>query len=335
MRNDIAVHTVGNGSDVVDRRAIIDVTTSGQRRRVRILQPQRGTYSNVEEFETAWPQELLYSLAELKGEWFLDSYQRFEQPNYVQKQVDTVLDLYSICLRDALVLDFGCGFGASSYCMLKRGANRIVAADLEKKNIEFAGAFFRANGLASRVDIRHGDVVGGLEPESFGVIWLQAVMEHLLPEERATYLRLFWQALRKDGVLVVTETPNRIWPVEGHTTGGTWWIPWMRPETVFGKMRKNPRYRCYSDVDFYRSGIIGSSYREIVNCLGRPQECAEIALGVSGYVRVLYSRAQKRSGLRLVAVNVMSVADPVCRKVLRRPMTAFMPFLNHLAFKKR
>ena len=314
----------------------IEVTDRGDRRHVRILRPQKGSsYSNVSEFDTAWPAEMLRRLADLKGDWFLDSYQRFEHPNYIQKQIDVVLELYGIKLAGTPVLDFGCGFGASSYCMIKRGATDILAADLEKSNTDFAADFARAMGFADRVAIRHGDVVPELQPNSFGVIWLQAVMEHLLPSERQSYLKRFWQALRPGGHLIITETPNRVWPVEGHTTRGTWWIPWMSHQKVFRRMRTQERYASYSDEDFYRCGIIGSSYREILDCLGRPADCRELSLETRGYASYLYSRAARRSPARAAATKFLGAAEFLSRNVLRRPITSFMPFLQHLAFQKR
>jgi SAM-dependent methyltransferase len=319
------------------RSSVIEVTPAagGTRRHVKILTPQKGTYSDRREFDSDWPEDLLYSLAALKGEWFLDSYQRFEHPNYIQKQIDSVLELYELKLGDDLILDFGCGFGASSYCMIKRGARRILASDLEKPNTDFASEFFNQMGLADRVEIRCGDIVPDLQPASISIIWLQAVMEHLLPEERQSYLRRFWEALKPGGLLIITETPNRVWPIEGHTTGGTWWIPWMKPQRVFERMRKVPKYSSYSDVDFYRCGIIGSSYREIVECLGRPADCEELSLGVRGYLKQLYSRAVRKSLPRRLVVGALGLTEPVARKVLRRPITAYMPFLHHLAFRKR
>jgi 2-polyprenyl-3-methyl-5-hydroxy-6-metoxy-1,4-benzoquinol methylase len=304
-------------------------------RRVTVQGAQRGWYCEGRELVTHWPQELLDALSALKGEWFLDSYQRFEHPNYIQKQIDFVLDLYDMSLGDGPILDFGCGFGASSYCLLKRGATEIVATDLEPANTQFASRFFATMGMSARIDVRCGDILPSLAPGSFAVIWLQAVVEHLLPEERTAYLRRFWEVLRPGGVLVITETPNRLWPVEGHTTRGTWWIPWMKPQTVFSRMSKRPRYASFSDQDFYRSGIIGSSYREILDCLGRPDDCVEMSLGVRGYMRRLYARAARRSFTRWLATSAVGLVEPVARNVLHRPITAFMPFLNHLAFRKK
>jgi len=160
-------------------------------------------------------------------------------------------------------------------------------------------------------------------------------MEHLLPEERQTYLRRFWESLMPGGILIITETPNRVWPIEGHTTGGTWWIPWMRPQTVFTRMRNVEKYRAYSDVDFYRCGIIGSSYREILDCLGRPDDCVELSIQVRRYFKTLYARAVKKSPARGLAVNLLGLSEPLLCSLLRRPPSAYMPFLNHLVFQKQ
>ena len=322
----------GSANDV---HSLVDIIDTGEKRIVRLLRPQKGTYSKLDSFETDWPEELLYSLVRLKREWFVDSFQRFEHPNYVQKQIDLCLELYNLKLGDGPILDFGCGFGASSYCMARRGAMNIVASDLEKPNTSFASEFFAARGLSSRVTIFSGDITTSLKPRSFSIIWLQAVMEHLLPEERQTYLRRFWESLMPGGILIITETPNRVWPIEGHTTGGTWWIPWMRPQTVFTRMRNVEKYRAYSDVDFYRCGIIGSSYREILDCLGRPDDCVELSLQVRRYFKTLYARAVKKSPARGLAVNLLGLSEPLLCSLLRRPPSAYMPFLNHLVFQKQ
>lgn len=319
----------------LDVHSLVDIVDTGEKRIVRLLRPQKGTYSKLDSFETDWPEELLYSLVRLKREWFVDSFQRFEHPNYVQKQIDLCLELYKLRLGEGPILDFGCGFGASSYCMIRRGAMNIVAADLERPNTGFASEFFASRGLSSRVTIFSGDITSSLRPSSFSVIWLQAVMEHLLPEERRTYLRRFWESLMPGGILIITETPNRAWPVEGHTTGGTWWIPWMKPRNVFRKMRRREKYQAYSDVDFYRCGIIGSSYREILDCLGRPGDCVELSLHVRRYFKTLYARAVKKSLLRGAAVGFLGLGEPLMGGLLRRPPSAFMPFLNHLVFQKQ
>ena len=99
-------------------------------------------------------------------------------------------------------------------------------------------------------------------------------------------------------------------------------------------MRTRAKYASYSDTDFYRHGIIGSSYEELLECLGRPANCRELSLEVQGYLAYLCSRAQRKSLGRRAAVTALSLAEWASRTVMRRPITAFMPFLNHLVYQK-
>lgn len=313
---------------------IIRVEDEGAARRVHVLVPQHGHF-RFTGFESAWPADLLESLARLKGPWFCDSYARFEHPNYLQKQVDQILAFYGIALPGLRILDFGCGFGASSYCLVKRGATDIVATDLVAANTAFARKLFSRLGLDGRVDLRDGDLVPALEPASFDVVWLQAVVEHLLPAERRSFLRQLWRALRPGGWLVVTETPNRVWPYETHTSGGRWFLPWMPAARIFATMRREAAFATYSDEDFYRSGIVGSTYRELLDCLGRPRDCEERAREVRRYFARLYEGARVKTTLRRTVVSALGLLEPGVRTILRRPVMAFTPYLNHLAFRKR
>ena len=317
-----------------DAKPVIEVVEEGARQRVRVRTPQHG-YSPYDNFLTDWPADLLLALANLKCEWFADSYARFEEPNYIQKQVDLTLQFYNLSLRDRRVLDFGCGFGASSYCLMKRGADHIVATDLVRENTDFAKLFFTKRGLAQYIDVRQGDILPELKPAEYDIIWLQAVVEHLLPGERREYLQRFWEVLRPGGVLVITETPNRFWPKETHTTGGRWWLPWMAPQNVFRTLRRDHKYEEYTDEDFYRSGVIGSSYSEIMDCLGRPADCDELARGIRSYLPTVYGFALVRSPLRSALVWGFGLIEPPLKFLCHRPATALLPFLNHLAFRKR
>ena len=145
-----------------DPKPVIEVVEEGARQRVRVRTPQHG-FHPYDNFLTDWPADLLLALANLKCEWFADSYARFEHPNYIQKQVDLTLQFYNLSLRDRRVLDFGCGFGASSYCLMKRGADHIVATDLVRENTDFAKLFFTKRGLAQYIDVPPGRYLTRIE----------------------------------------------------------------------------------------------------------------------------------------------------------------------------
>src|SRR6516162_8873509 len=51
----------------------IEICTNGPCKQVRIYGPRARSHYDAAEFSTSWPDNLLYALAELKGEWFCDS----------------------------------------------------------------------------------------------------------------------------------------------------------------------------------------------------------------------------------------------------------------------
>jgi len=59
-----------------------------------------------------------------------------------------------------------------------------------------------------------------------------------------------------------------------------------------------------------------------------------VELAVRGYLKSLYARAVRKSLPRRAVIAALGLAEPVARTVFRRPITSFMPFLNHLVFEK-
>ena len=302
-------------------------------RTVTVNSEQKGEYE-TKEFETKWSKNLLMELAKLKKEWFLDSYNRFENENYVQKQIDFVLDFHGISLRDKKVLDFGCGFGASTHCLMKRGAENIVSTELVKENMDFAEIMCMEFGYSDKVKLVRKDLIKDISPESYDFVWLQAVVEHLLPDERKEYLNKLWNSIRPEGYLIITETPNRLWPYETHTTSGTWFIPYMKDKKIFEVMRKRNEYKNWIDEEFYRSGIVGETYFSLLNYINDKEHLIDSGLR-AGYLKKMYEYAKNKSVKKDMIIKIADKFEFIPIKIFKSPVTAFMPFLNHLAFKKK
>ena len=122
-------------------------------------------------------------------------------------------------LADARVLEIGCGTGSSTAAMARAGA-RVVAYDIDAPAIE--GARRRLSTLGLTADLHL------VEPEALlrsirgeadvDVVLLYAVLEHMTISERLATIEAAWGRLRPGGVLVVFDTPNRLFFVDYHTS---------------------------------------------------------------------------------------------------------------------
>ena len=124
-------------------------------------------------------------------------------------------------LRDATVVEIGCGTGAASI-PLARICKRLVGLDIDHNSIEVAKARAEYCGARDNVEFLPVAPEQLLDKalvcvERVDVFVLYAVLEHLTPIERLHYLQAMWQALPEGGAIVVIETPNRLTWEDKHT----------------------------------------------------------------------------------------------------------------------
>lgn len=130
--------------------------------------------------------------------------------------IDRVFDL-----RGKDVLEIGCGAGSSTQA-LALVAGRIFACDPKACRLPVA------RGRLDLLGFKNVTIVEAGAPAVFeraqrefapqvDAIVLSAVVEHQTIHERIESLKLAWSYLREGGVLVVTETPNRLAYNERHT----------------------------------------------------------------------------------------------------------------------
>jgi len=127
-------------------------------------------------------------------------------------------------LTGATIVEIGCGTGSSTAAFAPF-AKHIFGYDISESSIAAAHVRLDAHGLSDRATLV------ALPPESLlesiehshaatpvDVVLLFAVLEHQTIEERITTLRLAERLLRPGGVIVITETPNRLTYVDRHTS---------------------------------------------------------------------------------------------------------------------
>ena len=244
----------------------------GGKNRISVEINDPGLYVPHRNWQTSYPIDLIADIARVKGPaWLCDEIMRDEQASYVQRHVQ--FDIFSYVpaqwFEGKRVLDFGSGCGASTVVLARMlPAGHFVGVELDDDRTAIA------RRRADHYEFRNTDFFTSPDskrlPANIGVfdaIILNAVWEHLLPDERKPLLDLLWQHLSPDGLLFVCETPHRYWPVESHTTG----IPLLNymPDRLAVRIARKFSRRVETDTwpELLRRGIRGGSAHEIMGLL--------------------------------------------------------------------
>ncbi len=191
---------------------------------IRVLASESGSFVAERVCETSYPTELIQLILDVKGPSHLcDEILRDESPDYVRAilELGTLSYLPAEWFAGKRLLDFGCGSGASTSILARLfPESEIVGIDMEEDLLGIARA------RADYYDSKSLSFLTSPDPEAlpegigmFDVVFFNALYEHLLPRERELLLPMLWRTLSPGGVLIVTETPNRTFPIERHTTG--------------------------------------------------------------------------------------------------------------------
>jgi SAM-dependent methyltransferase len=126
-----------------------------------------------------------------------------------------------IPLAGLTVLEYGCGQGAIS-CALAPHVSRHIGVDIDAGEIALAQEHLDRRGhrnvtLSAPPPSDILDLVATFTGE-VDVFLLYAVLEHMTVAERLAVLRLARTVTRADGYIVVIETPNRLTPIDHHTS---------------------------------------------------------------------------------------------------------------------
>lgn len=246
----------------------------GGKRRIQVNPHSADLYIHRNGWETAYPIELIQRILDQKGPSYLcDEIAREEDPLYVPLNLE--IAIFSFVDEDhfgpgSRILDFGCGTGASGVFLGQHFPEaEIIGVELLAESLEIARARQDFYGLSN---LRFLQSLSGdqLPPDlgEFDGIMLSAVFEHLLPDERLQLMPALWSMLRPGGMLFLNETPNRLFPMELHTTG----LPLLNylPKGLahFLARKLSPRVDDDSSWErLLREGIRGGTAGEVFRCL--------------------------------------------------------------------
>jgi len=130
------------------------------------------------------------------------TYRTAENEQFFEEAIDEVLRSLG-APRDATWLDAGCGVGAHSVRLARRGFS-VVGVDFSESALEAAAENLRAHGLADRVRLQREDLTQLSFPDaSFDYILCWGVLMHVPEVERA--IDELARVIRPGGTLVLSE----------------------------------------------------------------------------------------------------------------------------------
>lgn len=244
--------------------SVLEITDLGARRQVTV-----STNGHAVRFETVLSEPLVRWIFTDKGpRWVKDSIDRFEDPEYVERPLARLIARFSKADGKVRVLDVGCGSGASSAALARMGFH-VIGIDPVEASVRIGTRVVQEYGVGERVTFFVG--AGGTLPiqtGSFDVVLLCAVIEHVPPACRLALLQEAWRALRSGGLLLIHDTPNRLWPYDGHTTG-LWFTTWLPRRLAFRYARRWSRVapRGATDEELVSGGLCAPTYWEIRKAL--------------------------------------------------------------------
>jgi SAM-dependent methyltransferase len=212
-----------SSSDLHANGVTISIGPDRRGRRLLAVDPHERSAPRRLHVETTYPDALIQRFIDFgAGPWLADLIARDEDPNYVERFIrETITSFVSLdSLRGKRLLDFGCGTGASTVILGRMlPETTIVGIELDAELLVLAKARAAHHGLRN-VSFQASPAPDALPPDvgNFDALYLSAVYEHLLPNERATLIPLLWSQLAPGGLLFIDETPWRWFPLELHST---------------------------------------------------------------------------------------------------------------------
>lgn len=184
-------------------------------------------------------------------------------------------------LDGANILEIGCGTGSSTVALAEQGA-KVIALDVAEDTLVVARARTAAYGLDARFEHMNAvDASRRLADCDFDAIIFWACLEHMTHKERMQGMKATWEMLRPGALWCVTDTPNRLWYFDQHTSLLPFY-DWLPHDLAIEYARLSPqpevneRFCDYSGdeetmLDFLRLGR-GLSYHEFDLTMGAAED---------------------------------------------------------------
>lgn len=190
-------------------------------------------------------------------------------------------------LEGSTILEIGCGTGIGTLAMSEQGAY-VTGVDVDQGALKVANDRLKISNLNATFHNMNGNEIAKFKDTHFDFIIFYACLEHMTVEERISSLNQAWGMLSSGSLLVVLETPNRLWYYDSHTAGLPF-FDWLPDDLAFYYSRFSERsvfrdnFRDINDesmLNFKRWGR-GVSYHEF-----------ELSMTPIGNLNIISSLAQ-------------------------------------------
>jgi len=248
-------------------------------------------------YYVGWRSKRNYSKEGYQADLEAHLYQRIQ--NDRQVVIPWIDD--AVSLEGKQVLEIGCGTGSSSVAIAEQGAT-VTGTDIDEGAIAVAEARAVAYGVDVSYQKRNAqEITRSFDVNRFDIIMFFACLEHMTISERLISLRDAWAMLPVGGLLIIVETPNRLWYYDDHTA----WLPffhWLPNELAFQYTRFSERENFNALYDDYTSASAkehflrrgrGMSFHETDIAIGPAREL-NIISSLSSFQGFWYKSAQSR-----------------------------------------
>lgn len=260
----------------------------------------KADYKNPDEFRNALSAETIDAYTEFWGNG--NELYRFLRDSYVNKSLIEYIESRKIEIKGKKILEFGCRDGSSFISFIYHGAGKIVGMDIDEKVIELSKKIYSDLGYTN-VEYRVNKIDDPIpaENEEFDIVSCNAVFEHIDPKLRVKYLKELLPKIKKGGYIIVSDTPNRLWPKEGHTTG-FWFLNYLpfKLKCKLGSMTKRYKGIRSDNYDYWiEQGIEGVAYNDLYKAFNMNEWSNEDDLKIKKEYGSQIFNDRKRSLLKL------------------------------------
>jgi len=249
-----------------------------------------------ENYYTGWRSENKYSKEKYKDDLAAHLYIRLESD---RRKIVPWLD-NATTLLNKRILEIGCGTGSSTIALAEQGA-KVTGIDVDEGALLVAKERSKVYGVDAEYRVLNAqDISSTFHTTKFDLIIFFACLEHMTIPERLYSLRDAWEMLPTGGLLVVVETPNRLWYFDAHTSMLNF-FHWLPNELAFAysKFSSRENFReLYNDYNasfkehFLRRGR-GMSFHEFDIAIGQARNLKVIS-SLSTFEGIRYKLKKSR-----------------------------------------